>query len=194
MKVIQSILISLTLLSASVIGKSLEATSQDVFTSVETQLNTLKQNNELNTLSITRVVENTILPSIDKKFFAYKVLGKNLTKANAEQKQEFIDVLTQRLVQNYVTSLAQFEGESLHFGDVRYSESRKTAVANMLLNRKKNNVAIQTKWRYSKQSEQWLMYDLIVEGISLLQTKQKELAPLLTKSNMSTVIQKLKMT
>jgi len=194
MKILRLILVSLALVSASAFGEMLEITSRTTFKTVEVELTKLRENNALTRDTVSSVVRSYILPNMDKKFFAFKVLGKHLNKMTSEQKQEFIEVLTDRLVKNYVTTLTQFQGESLQYGEVRYSKTGKTAVANIQMTTNTNVVAMQTKWRYSKESQQWLMYDLVVEGISLLKTKQKELASLLAKSDIDSVIKRLKTT
>lgn len=76
--------------------------------------------------------------------------------------------------------------------ETRIAESGKSAVTNVKLKGGKRSASLQTKWRYSTEAQTWLMYDLVVEGVSLLQTQQKELTHQFAKLSAMDVIDKLK--
>lgn len=174
-------------------ANSLEVTSSKMFKSVELQLRALRAEQQLTTESVSDLVKTTILPNVDTKYFTYKVLGKHLKTMTSEQKQELIEVLTDNLTGNYVHALKQFDTERFNYGEVRYTKSMKIASTNIIIKRKRSDINIQTKWRYVESEQKWLVYDIVVEGISMLQTKQKELAHLLLTNDVSSVIAKLKL-
>ena len=47
------------------------------------------------------IVEEELMPSIDYKYAAFKVLGKNLTKMTKEQREKFIVSMRSYLVRTY---------------------------------------------------------------------------------------------
>ena len=192
MKLTQFLSTMVLLFSAVVSAESLEVTSKHVFQSLQSQLNELKRDGRLSETSVTALVETALLPHIDKKYFTYKALGKNLAKLNEEERQTFMTHLTQRLIKSYVGPLLKFDNESFQIVETRYAQSGKTAVTNMKVIGSGRNTSMQTKWRFVQETESWLMYDLVVEGISLLQTQQKELSLQLAKSSVEDVIEKLK--
>lgn len=190
-----TLLWSVTLLfSATVLAESLVQKSQRVFDDLQQQLSALKQQNELTEGKVAVLVESVLLPNIDRKFFTYKALGKNLGKLNQDEKQEFMQYFTQRLLKSYASPLVKYNNETFKVIDTKLSESGKLAATNFKVTGSKRTVSMQTKWRYSEEAQSWLMYDLVVEGISLLQTQQKELASLFGKHTVSEVIGKLKKT
>ena len=173
-------------------NRDLEQAANQVFSRVVAGLGQLKQENALEQPQLLELVHADILPHVDNKFFSYKVLGKNLEKLSAAQREEFIEVLTDNLMINYAQSLKGYNNEALQISSITMAPSKKTAAVAMKLNGAKKETNLTTKWRYSEQQARWMMYDLIVEGVSLLQTKQKEIASLISAHGAESVLQRLK--
>ena len=170
----------------------IEGVATSVFDRVVASLMQLKRQGQLEHQTLLTMVHQDILPYVDTRYFAYKVLGKHLEKLSKEQREEFVQLLTDSLMNNYAHSLKGYDNEQLELSNVTMAPSKKTSQVSMKLNGKGKNTNLTTKWRYSEQSRQWLMYDLIVEGVSLLQTKQKEMASLIAAHGPDAVISKLK--
>lgn len=142
--------------------------------------------------AIKAVVEEVVLPIVDKKYFAYKVLGKHAVKMSDEQKALFTELLMTSMVSNYMTILRQYNNESLLLETVKVSDSGKTAKTRIAVH---SNIGTNVKdksivlaWRFNKTKEHWTIYDLEAEGISLLQSKQKEIASLISQQGIEKML------
>ncbi|MFT6530124.1 MAG: phospholipid transport system substrate-binding protein [Psychrosphaera sp.] len=175
-----------------VYAETVDAVADKLFKKVELELISLKQANNLTIQAIQQLVENEVLTSVDEKFFAYKVLGKNLAKLSAEQKAEFVKVLKDTLVLNYANSLVNYNNEKIVVVSSSLANSNKNASVSMKLVGKNKTTQLITKWRFSEDQDKWLMYDFVIEGISLLQSKQKELAQVLANSGPEATLELLK--
>ena len=63
-----------------------KASATALFSGLEESLRTLKGNNQLTLENVKTMLNNQLIPASNTKYFAFKVLGKNLAKLNEEQK------------------------------------------------------------------------------------------------------------
>jgi len=189
--IIATVLVSFLALSFPAVSGEVEQVATSVFNKTERELRRLKNDNKLDTQSVHKLVEEIILPHVDAKYFAYKVLGKHLNKLSSEQKSEFVAILQKNLIANYASALRNYNNEEILLTNTTMAPSQKVASLTMKLVSAQKQTSVNTKWRYSTQKESWLMYDLIVEGVSMLQTKQKEIANNIAKQGVDAVILQL---
>lgn len=163
------------------------------FTStLEDQLRLIKVRFPDDPNALRAVVEEVILTNVDAKYFAYKVLGKHGVKMTEQQKLVFTELLKGSMVNNYISVLKHYNNESLILEAVSLSESGKTAKTKILIT-SVNDLTVKDKkivlaWRYNKEKEEWKIYDLEAEGISLLQSKQKEIASVINKHGIENML------
>jgi len=128
------------------------------------------------------IVEQELLPSIDYKYASYKILGKHLTSINTEQREKFVQSMRSYLIRTYATALNQYKNQQVIYesGNVE-SSTKMTSVNAKIVDLNKPDVHLTFQMRKQKKTGQWKAYDLIVEGISLLNTKQAELKGRISK-------------
>ena len=145
-----------------------------VFSKIESSLLTLKSTNQFTKNNIRDVLTKYLLPEINTRFYSYKVLNKNLSKLPSELKEEFITELSNQLINTYSHLLSKHDNESINTGDSTLSNSGKMAYVKInIVGKDKTNKVI-VKLLKSKE-ENWQFFDIIIEGISLLDTRQKEM-------------------
>jgi len=122
------------------------------------------------------IVEEELMPSIDHKYAAYKILGKHLKKTSKEQREKFTQSMRHYLVKTYAGALNQYNDQQVSYGKGKVSKSGKMASVNAkIIDSGKPDIHLTFQMRKNKKTGQWKAYDLIVEGISLLTSKQAEL-------------------
>ncbi|MBU2880779.1 ABC transporter substrate-binding protein [Psychrosphaera sp. B3R10] len=179
-------------LSFSIKAEELSKTATIVFDQVEVALKQLKANDGLNSTELKGLVNTVVLPHIDHKYFTFKVLGKHLEKLTPEQRAEFVELLTIDLVSNYAESLKRYNNEKITVVSSTLAPSGKLASVAMKFTGQDKPINATTKWRMSDKDSEWYIYDFVVEGVSLLQTKQKELGSQLSSTGILGTIDKLK--
>ena len=173
-------------------SEQIEHEAKAFTTSLEKHLRLIKVRFPDDPNALRAVVEEVILTNVDAKYFAYKVLGKHVTKMTELQKLSFVDLLKTSMVNNYIAVLKHYNNESLLLEAVNKSESGKTAKTRILITPVNNSAAKDKKivlaWRYNKEKGVWKIYDLEAEGISLLQSKQKEIASIINKQGVENML------
>ncbi|MDG1751083.1 MAG: ABC transporter substrate-binding protein [Thalassotalea sp.] len=168
--VLLSIMISSLVLAESV---SPEEKVKTVFSQIESSLIPLKAANQLTKNNIREVLNQYLLPEVNTQYFSNKVLNLNLAKVSEELKGEFVTELSIQLIDTYSHLLSKYNNESIQVGTSSFSKSGKLAMVNItIVGKNKTNKAV---LKLIKLQEEWLFYDIVVEGISLLDTKQKEI-------------------
>lgn len=145
-----------------------------VFTNIEAALIPLKSANQLSRNNIREILTQYLLPEVSTQYFSHKVLGVHLAKLSSEHKEAFKTELTSQLMDTYSHLLSKFNNEAINIGTSSISKSGKVAMVNItIIGKNKTNKAVVKLIKL--RDETWLFYDIVVEGISLLETKQKEI-------------------
>jgi phospholipid transport system substrate-binding protein len=151
-----------------------------VFTNIEAALIPLKNANQLSRSNIREVLTEYLLPEVSTQYFSHKVLGLHLAKLSPEHKEAFKKELTSQLIDTYSHLLSKFNNEAINIGTSSLSKSGKVAMVNItIIGKNKTNKALVKLIKL--RDETWLFYDIVVEGISMLETKQKEINASLNK-------------
>jgi len=164
------------LISTTVLASAEEAKNKvkAVFSPIESSLIELKQSNSLNQKNIRQVLNQYLLPEVETRYFTYKVLNKNMSKVPEELKIEFINELSIQLINTYSHLLNKYSNEVINIGQASLSNSGKMAMVDITIIGKNSTNKAVVKLLQSKDKG-WLFFDIEVEGISLLQSKQAEI-------------------
>lgn len=171
------IFLLLTLLISSVAmadNSSPDSKVTTVFTQVESSLITLKKTDRFNKTEIKKVLTEYLLPEVNTRYFTFKVLGQNLTKVPENLKSEFITELSQQLINSYSQLLSKYNNEAIKVAQSTLSKSGKMAMVNIeIVGPEKVNKAVVKLIQV--ENDNWQFFDIVIEGISLLQSKQNEI-------------------
>lgn len=145
-----------------------------VFDRIESSFLSLKSTNQFTKSNIRDVLTKYLLPEINTRFYSYKVLNKNLSKVPSELKDEFVAELSTQLINTYSHLLSKHDNESINTVASSLSKSGKLAKVNInVVGKRKTNKVIVKLLRSKEDS--WQFFDIIIEGVSLLDTRQKEI-------------------
>ena len=134
------------------------------------------------------IVEEELMPSIDYKYAAFKVLGKNLTKMTKEQREKFIVSMRSYLVRTYAIALKQYKNQRVTFEPIKPTNgARIIGVETIISDINAPEINITFQMRKNKKTQKWKAYDMIIEGISLLSTKQAEISKRIKKNGVDQV-------
>ncbi|RTZ14885.1 phospholipid-binding protein MlaC [Vibrio aquaticus] len=122
------------------------------------------------------IVEEELMPYINEKYAALKLLGPNLKGAKREDVATFIVAFRSYLVTSYAQVLTQYTDQTIEFGPEPKVNPNKsiTGVKVDIVDAPRPNIKLEFKLRKDKKSGEWQAFDMIAEGISLLSSKQSE--------------------
>jgi len=162
----------------------LEKTGQQLFSRIAANQKELKAF----PLTMRTIVEEELMPSIDYKYAAYKILGKHLRKTTPEQRSKFVESMRYSLVRTYANALLQYNNQQVIFEKEKPVTGKKiVSIDTNIIAAGKPDITIAFKMRKNKKSQQWKVYDMVIEGISLLSSKQAELSRRIAKQGVDQV-------
>ncbi|CAH0527180.1 MlaC/ttg2D family ABC transporter substrate-binding protein [Vibrio hippocampi] len=122
------------------------------------------------------VVNEELMPYVNDRYAALKLLGPNLKGAKREDVLTFINAFHGYLVTSYAQVLTQYDGQEIRFGNRPVIDDQ-TSIAGVqvtILDSPRPNIRLEFKLRKDKKSGEWKAFDMIAEGVSLLSSKQSE--------------------
>lgn len=158
-------------------------------------IKTLQQNKaelKTNKQIIYQAVEQYLLPNVDVTGMSRSVLGRQAwTKATASERAEFSRAFTQLVIRTYASPLSEYTNETVKFAGTKGSiEGRFIRVNSMIVRSSANNIPL--TYSLVSKNGQWKIYDLSVEGVSLLQSFRSQFAQALQNSNMNDLIKQMR--
>ena len=150
----------------------IEVTGNNLFTKIANKQDALKKFPDL----MRDIVEEELMPSVDYQYAAFKVLGKHLKNTTKEQRVNFISAMRSYLVRTYANALMQYSNQKVLFEpEGKLKDNAKSASVDVkIIDTGKPDINITFQMRKDTQSQEWKAYDMIVEGISLISSKQAE--------------------
>lgn len=138
------------------------------------------------------IVREEMLPGVDVRFSAFRVIGKQLNDTTPAQRDAFVDAFSEYLVVTYADALAAYDKQTLDIGSGKVGEAEQlVSIPVTVLEPNKPAIKLEFKLRKNKRTGEWKVFDMIAEGISLLSAKQSELSGLIRQKGIDKVTQDL---
>lgn len=140
------------------------------------------------------IVREELLPYVDYRFSAFKVLGRYFKKASKDELNEFVSVFREYLVTTYAVALGYYDNQTVEFEPQSELEDKDKHVVVRALVRDDNRPDIKVAFSLRKDSKtnEWKAYDMTAEGISMLQSKSSEFESILRQQGIRQVIDLMK--
>lgn len=116
----------------------------------------------------TRFVDSIIEPHVDFDRVSMLILGKHWKTATPEQKERFKKEFRMLLVRTYTTAFTEYANWKIRYLPLQMKpEDKKVMVRTEILQSGAQPVAVNYRMVFTKND--WKVYDVLIEGISLLQ-------------------------
>ena len=162
----------------------LEQSANQIIATLKQHKSTLKNNHQL----IYQSIEQYLLPNVDVSGMSRSVLGRQAwSKATPAEKREFTQAFTQLVIRTYASPLAEYSDETVRFMPVRGTvEGHFVRVDSLIV--RSSGPSIPLSYSLVSKNGQWKIYDLSVEGVSLLQSFRSQFGQVLQGSTMHDLI------
>lgn len=138
------------------------------------------------------LVNDIILPHLDFRAMSKLALGKNWRSANQQQQERFVEAFKTMLIRTYSKSLTEYSGQQIEFLPYRPPEEGKRTVEVKTQINQDNGPAIPIDYRLRIKDDIWKVYDIKIDGISLVTNYRNSFASDIRKVGMDGLIDKLK--
>jgi phospholipid transport system substrate-binding protein len=165
----------------------LEKTADQIIDTLDKNKGQLKKNPQL----VQRTVREHLLPHIDVQGMARSVLGRNTwTRATPDERGRFTQAFSSLVVRTYAAPLAEYSNEKIMFLPERAAPSGRFTRVNSVIIRP-NGQKIPLSYSLVLKHGTWKVYDLSVEGVSLLQSFRTQFGQILKMTDMDALIMQL---
>ena len=115
------------------------------------------------------IAQEVVLPHVDIRTMSRWVLGKNWRMATPEQRENFVVEFRDLLLTTYLRQVKTYNGETARFLPLRGKQKQGQAVVNAEI-LQPNGPTIHAMFRLHQPAQEWMIFDVSVEGISLVAT------------------------
>ena len=121
--------------------------------------------------------------TVDIKGIGFYTLGKKRKSLNEQEKKKYAELFEKYFLKSFSSRLAEYTNPEI---DVQSKEklNENYTIVNSILKATSERPEIKIDWRiYTKNPENPLIRDLIIEGLSLARTQKEEFASVLNSNN-----------
>jgi phospholipid transport system substrate-binding protein len=159
------------------------------FTRFANEQSEIRKNPEL----LKKIVREELVPYINYKYAAFKVIGRNFKNTNKADRAEFVTVFKDYLVTSYAQVFTLYNNQEVRFAPAKdFSKEKVVSVKTTVVEPGRDPIDISFRVRKSKKTNEWKAYDMVAEGVSLLDSKQAELSGLIRQKGLPYVTEMLK--
>lgn len=139
---------------------------------------------------IYKIVDEHIVPYLDDVTMAKLALGKNWRKADNEQKIEFVDQFRTLLIRTYGKSMQEFSDETIEFYPLKVDDSATKVIvkADVI---QSGGPKIPVSYRMRLKNSGWKVYDINIDGVSLVTSYRGTFAQEMRKGGMTGLLKML---
>jgi phospholipid transport system substrate-binding protein len=161
--------------------------------SVTDRLIAIVSNDELRAPDKMGERERLIMESVDGLFsweeFSKRALAQNWNRRTIEERKEFISLLRQLIADTYMEKTYQYSGESITYLDEKV-EGDYGSVKSVFNTSAGNKIPVE--YRILRKRGTWLVYDLYIEGVSLVNSYRSQFNSIITGSSYEDLVRRLK--
>lgn len=189
---ILGLLACLLLINVSVAAQSpvkhLQKMADTMIQELERNKSQLQQHPQI----VYNIVNQYFLPYVDVYGMSRSVVGRNAwRRATTAQRRRFVKQFTRLVINTYAGSLRHYEDEKIKFFPLRrdYKNLRFVQVKSEIVRHQESNIPMD--YSMVLKGAQWKIYDMSIEGVSLLQSFRSQFAAELASGSFESLIQRL---
>lgn len=138
-----------------------------------------------------RVIANEVIFSrVDFNALSRWVLGKYWRTASPQQRAAFIAEFREMVLETYLRSVSAYRDNGVRFLPLRGDREKGVAVVHAEIDQP-NGPVVHVMFRMRRVAHDWLIYDVAVEGISLVTTHRTSFSRQIRRDGMDSLIAKL---
>jgi len=137
-----------------------------------------------------RLAEEKVLPHIDFEEATRLAVGRAWARAAPEQRKKLVEEFRRMLVRTYSSAISAYEGQTMQVLPVRMKPGdTEVTVHNRYI--RAGGKPLPVDYAMHKTAEGWKIYDITVEGVSLVLTYRSEFDAIVKQEGIDGLIKRL---
>jgi phospholipid transport system substrate-binding protein len=136
---------------------------------------------------------NLIRSAVDERFdweeMARRSLARHWDQRTAEEKKEFVGLFADLLERTYMGKVEDYSGEKVRY-EGETTEGDYAVVKIKIVTKKNKDILVD--YRLKKRGNDWFVYDVSIEGVSLVNNYRTQFNSIILQSSYENLIKKLK--
>src|SRR5208282_87541 len=134
-------------------------------------------------------IRKTISERFDFEEMAKRSLARYWNQRTPDEKKEFVALFSDLLERTYIRKIESYTDERFIYGD-ETDEGDYAVVKTKIITSK--NVDVPIEYRMQKKNGGWLVYDVVIEGVSLVNNYRNQFSDIMHSGSYETLVRKLK--
>jgi phospholipid transport system substrate-binding protein len=130
---------------------------------------------------------------VDERFdweeMARRALGRYWAQRTAEEKKEFVALFSELVERTYMGKVEDYSGEKVRYEGETIDGNYAVVKVNIITQKNRD---ISVDYRLQKEGNEWLVYDVSIEGVSLVNNYRSQFNSIILQSSYQNLIKRLK--
>jgi len=137
-----------------------------------------------------KLAEEKVLPHIDFEEATRLAVGRSWRQASKEQQEQLVTQFRSMLVRTYSSAISRYEGQTMKVLPARYKpDDTDVTVRNQYI--RPGQQPVELDYAMRKTPDGWKIYDIVVEGVSLVITYRSEFDAVVKQDGIDGLIKRL---
>ena len=120
---------------------------------------------------------------------AKRSLGRHWAERTQAERDEFVKLFGDLLERSYISKIELYGGEKIQYVNDKIEGDQASVMSKLLT---KTNTEVPIEYRMLKKGERWLVYDVIIEGVSLVSNYRTQFNKIIQTSSYAELVKKMK--
>ena len=126
----------------------------------------------------------------DYQELSRRTLGREWKKFSPEQQKEFVELFAKLLENIYADRILAYTHEKIEFGKETELKKGQMEVESYIITT--DNKKVPLFYRLTEENGQWLVYDVVIEGVSMVKNYRGQFREILSKNKPEDLLQTLR--
>ncbi len=132
-----------------------------------------------------------VVTIVEKKFdfrdMSRRALAKHWQERSPEEQDRFVSLFKTLLENTYIAKIETYSGEKVVFKKAAVQGNKAIVYSDLI----RKNVETPVNYKLKNNDDRWLVYDVEVEGVSLVNNYRTQFASILSKENFAGLVTRL---
>jgi phospholipid transport system substrate-binding protein len=135
-------------------------------------------------------IKTLIRARFDFREMSKRALARHWKKRAPEEQDEFVDLFSDLLQHTYISKVEAYTNEKVTYDkEIIRKRGRYSIVKTSILSK---DIIIPIDYRLIRKNNKWLVYDVLVEGVSIISNYRSQYNNILSRQSYAELIQKMK--
>jgi phospholipid transport system substrate-binding protein len=136
-----------------------------------------------------KMLRNAVNERFDWREMARRSLADHWKSLSEEEKKEFVPLFTDLLENTYMNRIENYSGDKVDYDDEKVKGEYSLVKVTIFTDKQ---VAIPVAYKMKKKGPEWMIYDVSIEGVSLVNNYRQQFDSVILSSSYQELVEKLK--